>query len=56
MGWKLSNLPNGREDFEPVEQATAAPGEKRAICLHLLDADLRCERCQKQFSLVEDAE
>ncbi len=33
MGWKLSNLPGG-EDFEkPVEQATAAPGEKRAVAL-----------------------
>jgi hypothetical protein len=36
MAWKLSNLPGG-EDFEaasadyPVEQATAAPGEKRDL-------------------------
>lgn len=34
MPWKLSNLPGG-EDFErenaPVEQATAAPGEKRDV-------------------------
>jgi hypothetical protein len=36
MAWKLSNLPGG-EDFEaasaddPVEQATAAPGEKRNV-------------------------
>jgi hypothetical protein len=29
MAWKLSNLPGGK-DFE-VEQATAAPGEKRNV-------------------------
>ncbi len=29
MAWKLSNLPGGK-DF-PVEQATAAPGEKRDL-------------------------
>jgi hypothetical protein len=31
MGWKLSNLPGGADFEGPVEQATAAPGEKRNV-------------------------
>lgn len=51
MGWKLSNLPNGRDDYEPpVEQATAAPGEKRNVSINPCD---KCGSLSIHVELVE---
>jgi hypothetical protein len=58
MGWKLSDLPGPHNRDFPVEQATAAPGEKRNVegvpCRHLLDHDLVCTRCSLKFEVVRD--